>query len=124
MKGSAFFSGSAGISITAYAPASAATKATTMQGITALHGVAVERAYWIAAPVVPMADASLLVPSSGGGATPGINANSAGSCTMPPPPITASTTPAPNAAAPSAVQISNVPVSSSKLSRRRDRGSR
>jgi hypothetical protein len=41
-----------------------------MQGITALQGVAVERAYWIAAPVVPIAEASLLVPSSGGGRDP------------------------------------------------------
>ena len=65
-----------------------------MHGMTALHGVVVERAYWIAAPVVPMAEAAnLSVPRSGGGATPGRKANSAGSCTMPPPPITASTTP-------------------------------
>src|SRR6185503_877021 len=86
-----------------------------MQGATTRHGVSVERAYWIAAPVVPMAEANLLVPSSGGGATPGMKAKSAGSCTIPPPPITASTTPAPNAAAPSAAQISSVPLSGSTV---------
>jgi hypothetical protein len=81
------------------------------------HGVSIEREYWIAAPVVPMAEASLFVPRSGGGATPGMKAKSAGICSMPPPPITASTTPAKKAAAASAAQTNTTALSGSKVAR-------
>ena len=58
------------------------------------RSIRVRRPYVIAAALVPMTLESLFVPSDVAGGSPGSAMSSDGSCTSPPPPVTASTHPA------------------------------
>src|SRR3954447_23441436 len=80
------------------APAAAPTSATAAIGSAVRRSGRTRRWYVRADAVVPHTEESLLVARTVAGAAPGSQISSAGSCTSPPPPDTASTQPAKPAA--------------------------